>query len=99
MSVAAERHTVHLRAVSRESVRALVVARSATAVKCDGYLNTRARQVLRFVLPRPSWPRRRSAPPARLPHAIAAVLWHLDLKRPPAAPRSRPFCCGLLVDP
>jgi hypothetical protein len=43
--------------------RALRVARSATAVKCDGYLNTRARQVLRFVLPRLSWPRRRSAPP------------------------------------
>jgi hypothetical protein len=44
--------------------RALAVARSATGSKCDGYLNTRARQVLRFVLPRPSRPRRRSAPPA-----------------------------------
>ena len=27
-----------------------MVARSATAVKCDGYLNTRARQVLRLVM-------------------------------------------------
>src|SRR5688572_22492771 len=60
----AERHTVHLRAVSRESVRALLVVRSTTAVKCDGYLNTRARQVLRLVLPRPSWPSRRPAPPS-----------------------------------
>ena len=54
--------------------RALCVARSATAVKCDGYLNTRARQVLRLVLPRPSWPRRQSAPPTAMLPVIAAVL-------------------------
>ena len=42
----------------------LALARSARAVKRDGYLNTRARQVLRFVLPRLSRPRRRSAPSA-----------------------------------
>src|SRR5688572_19702008 len=42
---------VHLRAVSRESVRTLVVARSATATKYDGFLNNRARQVPRLVLP------------------------------------------------
>jgi hypothetical protein len=64
----------HLRAVCPEGAGRSAVARSATAVKRDDFLNTRARQVQTLVLPRLSRPRRRSAPPAPTPHAIAAVL-------------------------
>ena len=57
----------HLRAVCPEGAGRSAVARSATAVKCDGFLEHRARQVQTLVLPRLSWPRRRPAPPALRP--------------------------------
>ena len=86
----------HLRAVCPEGAGRSPSAQRWKGFKCDGFLEHRARQVQTLVLPRPSWPRRRSAPPARRPNAIAAVLRHIELQRPPAAPRSRPFCSALL---
>ena len=56
-----------------------MVARSATAVKRDGYLNTRARQVLRLVLPRLSRPRRPKCATSLRPRAIADVLKRVAL--------------------
>jgi hypothetical protein len=75
----AERYTVHLRAICPEGAGRSPGATRRKGFKGDGYLNTRARQVLRFVLPRPSWPRRRSAPPARMPTVVAAVLLSSEL--------------------
>jgi hypothetical protein len=77
--VSAERYTVHLRAICPEGAGRSPGATRRKGFKGDGYLNTRARQVLRFVLPRPSWPRRRSAPPARMPTVVAAVLLSSEL--------------------
>ena len=52
--VSAERYTVHLRAVCPEGAgRSASRAQREKGCKRDGYLNTRARQVLRLVLQRP----------------------------------------------
>ena len=55
MSVAAERHTVHLRAICPEGAGRSPGATRRKGFKRDGYLNTRARQVLRLVLPQAHW--------------------------------------------
>ena len=66
---------------SRANARGRSASRGARqAVKRDGFLETRARQVLTPVLPRPSRPRRRSAPPTEINPAIAAVLLSSELR-------------------
>ena len=64
----------HLRAACPEGAGRSPSAQRWKGFKCDGFLETRARQVQTLVLPRLSRPRRRPAPPALPPHAIAAVL-------------------------
>ena len=48
----AQNAAFHLRAVCPEGAGRSAVARSATGSKCDGFLNTRARQVQKLVM----WP-------------------------------------------
>ena len=84
----------HLRAVCPEGAGRSPSAQRWKGFKGDGFHKHRARQVQTLVLPRLSRQRPRPAPRARLPLASAAVLRDSELKRPPAAARSRSFCRG-----